>query len=132
VNSLTVPSIRTRRAETSLEIPSGGAMAMAGLIQQQTKQAVSGLPGLMQLPILGTLFRSRDFVNNTTELVVIVTPYIVRAVARKDLSRPDDGFADASDPASVLLGRFNRIYGVTAGKVDPKGSYHGNYGFILD
>src|SRR5213078_4896043 len=60
VNSLTVPSIKTRRAETSLEIPSGGAMAMAGLIQQQTKQAVSGLPGLMQLPVLGTLFRSRD------------------------------------------------------------------------
>ena len=63
VNSLTVPSIKTRRAETTLEIPSGGAMAMAGLIQEQTKQAVNGLPGLMQLPVLGTLFRSRDYVN---------------------------------------------------------------------
>ncbi|MDU1804407.1 MAG: type II and III secretion system protein family protein, partial [Bradyrhizobium sp.] len=67
VNSLTVPSIKTRRAETTLEIPSGGAMAMAGLIQQQTKQAISGMPGLMQLPVLGTLFRSRDYVNNQTE-----------------------------------------------------------------
>src|SRR3569623_1528931 len=74
-NSLTVPSIKTRRAETSLEIPSVGAMAMAGLIQQQTKQAISGLPGLMQLPILGPLFRSRDIVNNPTELIVILTPY---------------------------------------------------------
>jgi pilus assembly protein CpaC len=131
VNSLTVPSIKTRRAETSLEIPSGGAMAMAGLIQQQTKQAVSGLPGLMQLPILGTLFRSRDFVNNATELVVIVTPYIVRAVAQKDLSRPDDGFSAPADPQAELLGNINRIYGVP-GRTEPAKSYRGTYGFITD
>jgi pilus assembly protein CpaC len=127
-----IPSLRTRRADTTLEIPSGGSLALAGLIQEQTKQQINGLPGLMQVPILGTLFKSRDYVNRQTELMILVTPYIVRAVARKQLSRPDDGFADASDPASVLLGRFNRIYGVTAGKADPKGSYHGNYGFILD
>ncbi|MBR0778340.1 type II and III secretion system protein family protein [Bradyrhizobium diazoefficiens] len=131
VNSLTVPSIKTRRAETSLEIPSGGAMAMAGLIQQQTKQAVSGLPGLMQLPILGTLFRSRDFVNNATELVVIVTPYVVRAVAQKDLSRPDDGFAAPADPQAGLLGNINRIYGVP-GRTEPARNYRGTYGFITD
>jgi pilus assembly protein CpaC len=131
VNSLTVPSIKTRRAETSLEIPSGGAMAMAGLIQQQTKQAVSGLPGLMQLPVLGTLFRSRDFVNNATELVVIVTPYIVRAVAQKDLSRPDDGFSAPADPQAELLGNINRIYGVP-GRTEPAKNYRGTYGFITD
>ncbi|MEY9695180.1 pilus assembly protein CpaC [Bradyrhizobium ottawaense] len=131
VNSVTVPSIRTRRAETSLEIPSGGAMAMAGLIQQQTKQAVSGLPGLMQLPVLGTLFRSRDFVNNATELVVIVTPYVVRAVAPKDLSRPDDGFAPPADPQAQLLGNINRIYGVP-GRTEPAKNYRGTYGFITD
>ncbi|HEV7637054.1 MAG TPA: type II and III secretion system protein family protein, partial [Bradyrhizobium sp.] len=93
----TIPSVKTRRAETTLEIPSGGSMAMAGLIQEQTKQAVNGLPGLDQLPVLGALFRSQDFVNNQTELMVIVTPYIVRAVAQTELSRPDDGFAPASD-----------------------------------
>ena len=131
VNSLTVPSIKTRRAETSLEIPSGGAMAMAGLIQQQTKQAVSGLPGLMQLPILGTLFRSRDFVNNATELVVIVTPYVVRAASPKDLSRPDDGFAAPADPQAELLGNINRIYGVP-GRTEPAKNYRGTYGFITD
>ena len=87
-------------------------MAMAGLIQQQTKQAINGLPGLTQLPVLGSLFRSRDFINNQTELMVIVTPYIVRAVAQKDLSRPDDGFAAAADPQADLLGSINRIYGV--------------------
>jgi pilus assembly protein CpaC len=131
----TIPSLRTRRADTTLEIPSGGSLALAGLIQEQTKQQINGLPGLMQVPVLGTLFKSRDYVNRQTELMILVTPYVVRAVARKELARPDDGFADASDPASVLLGRFNRIYGVAKpepGKVDPKTAYHGNYGFILD
>ena len=130
-NSLTIPSIKTRRAETTLEIPSGGAMAMAGLIQEQTKQAINGLPGLAQLPVLGTLFRSRDFVNNQTELMVLVTPYVVRAVAQKDLSRPDDGFANASDPQADLLGSINRIYGVP-GRVEPARNYRGTYGFITD
>jgi pilus assembly protein CpaC len=127
----TIPSIKTRRAETTLEIPSGGAMAMAGLIQEQTKQAINGLPGLSQLPVLGSLFRSRDFANNQTELMVLVTPYVVRAVAQKDLSRPDDGFASASDPQSDLLGSINRIYGVP-GRVEPARNYRGTYGFITD
>jgi pilus assembly protein CpaC len=127
----TIPSIKTRRAETTLEIPSGGSMAMAGLIQQQTKQAINGFPGLSQLPVLGTLFRSRDFVNNQTELMVLVTPYVVRAVAQKDLSRPDDGFASASDPQSDLLGSINRIYGVP-GRNEPARNYRGTYGFITD
>jgi pilus assembly protein CpaC len=130
-NALTVPSIRTRRAETTLEIPSGGAMAMAGLIQDQTKQAINGLPGLAQLPVLGALFRSRDFVNSQTELMVMVTPYIVRAVAQKDLSRPDDGFAASSDPQADLIGNINRIYGAP-GRVEPARNYRGTYGFITD
>jgi pilus assembly protein CpaC len=130
-NALTIPSIKTRRAETTLEIPSGGSMAMAGLIQDQTKQAINGLPGLSQLPVLGTLFRSRDYVNNQTELMVLVTPYVVRAVAQKDLSRPDDGFASASDPQADLLGSINRIYGVP-GRVEPARNYRGTYGFITD
>ena len=127
----TIPSIKTRRAETTLEIPSGGSMAMAGLIQDQTKQAINGLPGLASLPVLGTLFRSRDFVNNQTELMVLVTPYVVRAVAQKDLSRPDDGFANASDPQADLLGSINRVYGVP-GRTEPARNYRGTYGFITD
>jgi pilus assembly protein CpaC len=129
--TLTVPSIRTRRADTTVEIPSGGALAMAGMIQEQTKQQINGLPGLMELPVLGALFKSRDYINHQTELMILVTPYVVRAVAQKDLSRPDDGFADSSDPASVLLGRLNRIYGV-GGRLDPPANYRGQYGFILD
>jgi pilus assembly protein CpaC len=131
ITGISVPSIKTRRTETTLEIPSGGAMAMAGLIQEQTKQAINGFPGLSQLPVLGTLFRSRDYVNNQTELMVLVTPYIVRAVAQKDLSRPDDGFAAASDPQADLLGSINRIYGAP-GRVEPARNYRGTYGFITD
>jgi pilus assembly protein CpaC len=129
--SLTIPSITTRRAETVVEVPSGGSLAMAGMIQEQTKQQINGLPGLMQIPILGTLFKSRDYINHQTELMVLVTPYIVRAVAQKQLSRPDDGFADPSDPTSVLLGRLNRIYGPPGKIVEPVRA-SGKYGFILD
>jgi pilus assembly protein CpaC len=131
--SLTVPSISTRRAETTVEIPSGGSLALAGMIQEQTKQQINGLPGLMQIPILGALFKSRDYINHQTELMVLVTPYIVRAVAQKQLSRPDDGFADPNDPSTVLLGRLNRVYGAP-GQVEKRTttSYHGKYGFILD
>jgi pilus assembly protein CpaC len=131
VQNVTIPSIRVRRADTTVEIPSGGALAMAGMIQEQTKQALNGIPGLLQLPVLGALFRSRDYVNNQTELMILVTPYVVHAVAQKDLSRPDDGYADVSDPSQILLGRLNRIYGV-AGRTDPNRTYNGRFGFIMD
>ena len=89
------------------------------------------MPGLDSLPVLGALFRSQDFVNNQTELMVLVTPYVVRAVAQKELSRPDDGFAPASDSQSTLLAQINRIYGV-AGRAETVGSYQSNFGFIID
>jgi pilus assembly protein CpaC len=129
--NVTIPSIRVRRADTTVEIPSGGALAMAGMIQEQTRSQINGIPGLQQIPVLGALFRSRDYVNRQTELMILVTPYVVRAVAQKDLSRPDDGFADVSDPSQILLGRLNRIYGV-AGSAAPRRAYSGNFGFILD
>jgi pilus assembly protein CpaC len=128
---LQIPSIKTRRAEATVEVPSGGALAMAGMIHEQTKVAMNGLPGLMQLPVLGTLFKSRDYVNRQTELVIMVTPYVVRAVAQKDLSRPDDGFADASDPSSVMTGALNRIYGVPA-RGEPSAPKRNVFGFITD
>src|SRR6476660_3498763 len=108
---ITIPSLNVRRADTTVEIPSGGSLAMAGMIQDQTKQQLNGIPGLMNLPVLGSLFKSRDFVTHQTELMVLVTPYIARAVAQKDLARPDDGYADASDPSAILLSRLQKIYG---------------------
>jgi pilus assembly protein CpaC len=128
----TIPGLRVRRAETTVEISSGGSLALAGMIQEETKQTISGFPGLMQLPVLGSLFKSRDYRNNQTELMVLVTPYIVRAVAQKELSRTDDGFADPNDQSTVLLGRLNRIYGAAGKTAPPPSEYHGKYGFILD
>jgi pilus assembly protein CpaC len=104
---------------------------MAGLIQEQTKTAINGMPGLMQVPVLGALFKSRDYVNRQTELMVIVTPYVVRAVAQKDLSRPDDGFVDSSDPSAVIAGTMNRVYGVSAAG-DPVKRRRNVFGFITD
>jgi pilus assembly protein CpaC len=127
----TIPALRVRRADTTVEIPSGGSLALAGLIQEQTKQQINGFPALMQLPILGTLFKSRDYNNRQTELMILVTPYVVRPVAQKDLSRPDDGYADTSDPSAVFLGRLNKLYGI-AGKTEPGKAYRNQYGFILD
>jgi len=102
------------------------------MLEEQTSQQINGLPELMEIPILGTLFRSRDYVNSQTELMIIVTPYVVHAVATKDLSRPDDGYADVSDPSQMLLGRLNRIYGIAGSKVDPNRPYNGHFGFIMD
>jgi pilus assembly protein CpaC len=128
---VTIPSIQVRRSETTVEIPSGGALAMAGMIKDQTKQAINGVPALMELPVLGSLFKSREYINQKTELAVIVTPYIVHPVTPKDLSRPTDGFVDAGDTAGTLLGKFNRIYG-TVNAVDERRTYFGKPGFILD
>jgi pilus assembly protein CpaC len=127
----TIPSIKTRRAETTVEIPSGGSLAMAGMIREQTKQQINGTPGLLNLPVLGTLFKSTDYINNQSELMVLVTPYVVRAVSQKDLARPNDGFADATDQGSILLGHFNRLYG-SRGALEPPQTYRGSYGFILN
>lgn len=122
-------SIRKRLADTTVELPSGGSMMIAGLVRDDVRQAVNGLPGLSKLPVLGTLFRSRDFVRNETELVIIITPYLSKPVARNQLAKPDDNFNAASDGAAMFLGRVNRVYGTM--KTDkPAGRYHGMVGFI--
>ncbi len=104
-------------------------MVIAGLVRDEMRQVISGYPGLSKIPILGTLFRSRDFQRYETELVVIVTPYLVRPVARQDLSRPDDNLAFTSDGSGNLLGRINRVYGRSE-TAPPSGRYHGTVGYI--
>ncbi len=109
--NITIPALKKRQAKSTVELPSGGSIALAGLMSQNTRQNLDGFPGLKDLPVLGALFRSRDFLKEETELVVIVTPYLVRPVAQKQLARPDDGLAPASDRAANFLGHLNRIYG---------------------
>ncbi|WP_102961041.1 type II and III secretion system protein family protein [Mangrovicella endophytica] len=122
-------SIRKRLADTTVELPSGGSLVIAGLVRDEMRQVISGYPGLSKLPVLGTLFRSRDFQRYETELVVIVTPYLVRPVARQDLARPDDNLNFTSDGAGNFLGRINRVYGAMDTKL-PAGRYHGVVGYI--
>ena len=124
------PTLDTRSAETVIELPSGGSMMLAGLIKDTTRQLVDGTPGLKKLPVLGALFRSRDYKSNQTELVVIVTPYIVGSVAEKQLATPTDHLNTPTDRQTILLGRLNKVYG-TAGQ-HPDGVYHGNVGFIVE
>lgn len=125
----TYMSIRKREASTTVELPSGGSIVIAGLVQDNIRQAMSGLPGLSKVPVLGTLFRSKDFQRNETELVIIATPYLVRPVARGALSRPDDNFNPENDGATFFLNKVNKVYGRRENPVAP-GQYHGAVGFI--
>jgi len=130
IGTLTIPALRVRRASTTLEIPSGGAMALGGLLRDDARQAISGTPGLVNLPVLGTLFRSRDFQRSQSELVIFVQPLIVRPVAAAKLNRPDQNYQNSSDGAAYFLGRVNRMYRT----VDrgASGSYRGQYGYIFE
>lgn len=125
----TYMSIRRREASTSIELPSGGSIVIGGLVQDNIRQAMSGLPGVSKIPIFGTLFRSKDFIRNETELVIIATPYLVKPVGRNALQRPDDNFNPTGDLSSYFLGTVNRIYGNNQAQA-PAGQYHGNVGFI--
>ncbi len=125
-----IPGLNVRRAKTTVELPSGGSLVMAGLISEDTRQNLDGVPGLKSLPILGTLFRSRDFQKKETELVIIVTPYTVNPVGMSQVALPTDGLFDPSDAKANFMGQLNRVYG-RDDKL-PAGQYEGNYGFIIE
>ena len=128
-SGITIPGFRTRNNTTTVELPSGGSIASAGLISTQTEQAINGFPALMNLPVLGALFRSRDYQRNETELLIVVTPFIAHAVDPSQVVRPDQNFQDASDPQTWFLGRVNRIYS-TSQSLQPMPGYSGKIGFI--
>jgi pilus assembly protein CpaC len=130
IGGIAVPGMKVRKSETTVELPSGGVMMTAGLIQQSSAQAINGLPGIMSLPVLGTLFRSRDYQRRETELMIMVTPFIAKPIEPAQVARPDDGFVDAHDGQSILLGRLNRLYGVAG--APPLEGYKGSFGFIVD
>ncbi|MDO8800490.1 type II and III secretion system protein family protein [Phenylobacterium sp.] len=129
--SLSIPALSVRRAETSVELPSGGSMMIAGLLQEKTKQNLDGLPGMTTLPVLGALFRSRDYLSGETELVVIVTPYIVTPTSPDRLQTPVDGLRIASDASTLLMGELTKAY-----KANPQAlaarAYQGPYGYVIE
>ncbi|MBV9993404.1 MAG: type II and III secretion system protein family protein [Alphaproteobacteria bacterium] len=109
-NGLTIPALSVRRAQTTVELPSGGSFAVAGLMQHNTKQVIDGFPGVKDLPVLGALFRSRDFADDQSELVVLVSAYMVEPTSEAAFAAPTDGFVAPSDPETLLLGRLNATY----------------------
>jgi pilus assembly protein CpaC len=129
--SISIPALTVNRAETTVEMPSGGSLVIAGLIKEETRQALDGVPGMERLPVLGSLFRSRDFANNQTELVIVVTPYLVDPADPDALSDPGDGFAAASAASSLFLGRLNRVYASPGAQVEGRG-WLGPVGFVLE
>ena len=128
--TLSVPGLNVRRAETTVELPSGGAMMIAGLLESTNKQSISGVPGLNSLPVLGALFRSRDYLQGETELVVIVTPYLVKPTRPDLIQTPADGMQVADDASAYLLGKLNQGFARPAAPLPGK-SYQGPFGYVV-
>jgi pilus assembly protein CpaC len=101
-----VPALSSRRAETTVDLASGQSFAIAGLMQNNSTQTSSSLPGLSTLPVIGSLFRSSGFLRGQTELVIIVTPVIVRPTTGRALRTPLDTFVPPNDFERILYGRF--------------------------
>jgi pilus assembly protein CpaC len=112
--SIIIPAVSVRRAETTVELPSGGAFVIAGLVQEETRRAASGLPWLQNLPVLGALFSSKDFLEEQTELVMIVTPYLVKPTSPQALARPDQNLVMSSDAEAYFRNRLTKVYGRAA------------------
>ena len=129
-SDFSIPALKVRRAETTLELPSGGTLAMAGLLSDETRQSVEGVPGLKDIDILGALFRSNDYRRRESELVILVTPYMATHAPRSEFARPDGGYAPSSTRNELLFGHLNRIYGPPGYR--PHGRYEGDVGFIVD
>jgi pilus assembly protein CpaC len=139
IAGFSIPALTVRRAETTIELGSGQSFAIAGLIQNNTGVDINKYPGLGDLPVLGTLFRSSSFQRNETELVIIVTPYIVRPVSDgPSLKAPTDGFAPASDVERIFLDRLTKSPnpGAASGAASELGiggaRLHGDAGFIVE
>ncbi|MEQ1670290.1 MAG: type II and III secretion system protein family protein, partial [Hyphomicrobium sp.] len=130
LGGISIPALKKRQAKSTVELPSGGTLALAGLISDDTRQNIDGFPGAKDIPILGTLFRSRDFIKSETELVVIVTPYLVKPVGRQELATPADGLQADTDMKANFLGHLNRVYGKS--EAPPAGDLKGDYGFIVE
>ncbi len=116
LNDFVVPALTTRRAETTVELGSGQSFMIAGLLRNAATNDISKAPFLGDLPILGILFRSTRFRRSETELVIIVTPYLVRPVSGQ-LAAPTDGLRMPSDPDRIWEGQTFRGQG--AGRLAP-------------
>lgn len=106
IGGLRIPGLTVRRVETTVELASGQSLAIGGLLQDNVRDVVSSLPGLGDLPVLGRLFSSTNYLNNKSELVVIVTPYVIRPTDAGSLSTPTQTLRPASDVEFILHRRL--------------------------
>ncbi|MGI9510340.1 MAG: type II and III secretion system protein family protein, partial [Geminicoccaceae bacterium] len=135
INGLTIPALATRRAETTVELGSGQSFAVGGLLSNDVQNTVSKFPGLGDLPVLGTLFRSQRFQTNETELVILVTPYLVNPTDEPVLATPGDGYQPPNDIERILEGRLHheRLQPGRGAPLGPnKQRLVGPIGFVLD
>lgn len=130
-NGSDVLGLRVRRANSVVELPAGSSMVLAGLIREETRQSTTGTPGLKDIPGLGSLFRNRDDETTETELVIIVTPYLVNGTHPDKLQTPLDGFVASDDSSSLYLGRLNKVYGKN-GFSKTAGASNRPFGHVVD
>lgn len=130
-SSITLPGLTVRRSENTIELPSGGSMMIAGLLQENTRQTIDSLPGMTNLPVLGQLFRSRDYLMGETELVVIVEPYIVSPTSPGRMQTPADGLRIANDAQTIFFGQLNQAYGSPTPTADGTG-WQGPAGYVIE
>ncbi len=132
-STVTVRSFTVRRANSTVELPSGGSFMIAGLLQNDVTAALGGVPGVMELPILGALFKSTSFQRNETELVILVSAILVKPTDPKNLTLPTDGFVVSHDLSRYLLGRLQETYVRRPGRAPlPAGGPQGPIGHIID
>ncbi len=124
--------LRVRRANSVVELPAGGSLVIAGLIREESRQSSDGTPGLKDIPGLGAFFRNRDDLNTQTELIIMVTPYLVDPVHPDKLQTPLDGFVEASDTENVFLGRINKVYAANGQPKISSGTLNGPFGHVVD
>jgi len=131
-NGESVLGIRVRRANTVVEMPAGGSLVIAGLIREETRSTVDGTPGVKDIPGLGALFRGRDNQTTQTEVVIMVTPYLVDSTHPDKLQTPGDGFQAANDVESLLMGRLNKVYAENGQPKIQASSLSGPFGHVVD
>lgn len=127
-NGFTIPGIATRRARTTVELRDGQSFAVAGLLSSDFTDSMKGIPGVMDLPVLGALFRSSSYQRNETELVIIITPKLVQPAAAGSLAAPTDSFVPPSDGQFFLMGRTENL---DSGLAPANGGLTGRYGHII-
>ncbi len=131
-SSLVIPGLSVRRASNTVELPSGGSLMIAGLLREDTRQNIDQLPGLGDLPVLGALFRSRDYLSGETELVIIVEAYIVSPTSPGRMQTPADGLRIANDAQTILFGQLNQHYGRSSAGDAAAPGWTGPVGYVIE